>query len=107
LEDAVTAVRSARVDNLVVTRGGEPVLYAGEEGLFAISVPPVEVVNPTAAGDAFLAGLVAGLVRDEGWADSLRLAAAAGASVASIFGPDMGPCPDLHVLLDDACNINL
>jgi len=46
----------------------------------------IEVLNVLGAGDAFAAGLLAGLLRGQGWAESLKLANACGAIVVSRHG---------------------
>ncbi len=53
-----------RVETLVITRGeeGSWVCHGGERMLVPIA-PPTEVVDPTGCGDAFRAGLIAGLER--------------------------------------------
>ncbi|MGC5806476.1 bifunctional 5-dehydro-2-deoxygluconokinase/5-dehydro-2-deoxyphosphogluconate aldolase [Ralstonia pseudosolanacearum] len=43
----------------------------------------VEVLNVLGAGDAFLSGLLSGLLRGKGWAESARIANACGAIVVS------------------------
>ena len=48
--------------------------------------PPVEVVDGTAAGDAFTACLVVSHLEGRGWDEALRRACAAGALAASRFG---------------------
>jgi sugar/nucleoside kinase (ribokinase family) len=47
---------------VVVTLGAEGALVVTTEDAVAIPAVPVEVVDPTGAGDAFAAGLIAGLV---------------------------------------------
>lgn len=50
----------------------------------------VKMVEQTGAGDAFGAGLVAGLIKGMGLKESLRLGMANGASVTTQFGPKAG-----------------
>lgn len=64
----------------VVTHGAAgAVTVTATEG-WRVESPPVEGVSPVGSGDAFLAGLAVGFVRRLSLADSLRLAAAAGAA---------------------------
>lgn len=46
----------------------------------------IEVLNVLGAGDAFASGLMAGLLRGKGWADSAKIANACGAIVVSRHG---------------------
>lgn len=90
VEEAVR--RLARTaTHVVVTLGAAGSLYAGPDGLYRVTAAPVAAINPTGAGDAFLAGLAAGLARDEAWPQALALAGAAAALVSRRFGPDIGP----------------
>jgi tagatose 6-phosphate kinase len=67
---------------------------AGADGSYAydghtfwqVTAPSVNALNPTGSGDAFLAGLVAGLARGESLHQALRVAVAAGASNAAHRG---------------------
>ncbi|RQR59471.1 5-dehydro-2-deoxygluconokinase [Burkholderia sp. Bp9125] len=86
---SLRAVRRASGAVLVVKRGAlgccviegdvpehidDAPTYAGER---------VEVLNVLGAGDAFLSGLLSGLLRGRGWAESTRIANACGAIVVS------------------------
>ena len=91
--DAVAAGNDAEVASwlaerypgmgVVLTAGGEGLHYAtgsGENGLCeALAAIPVQPVDETAAGDAFIGYLMAGLLAGESVRDALRLASAAGA----------------------------
>ena len=48
---------------VIITLGARGALVVAEHGAEHIPAPPVEVVDTTAAGDAFVGGLVVGLVR--------------------------------------------
>ncbi len=63
---------------------------------------PVEVFNVLGAGDAFMAGLLRGWVRDEPLPQALRYANACGAIVVSRHGcaPAMPSWPELRCFLD-------
>jgi ribokinase len=72
---------------IAVTLGAEGAILLddGEEVARAVP-PPVEVVDGTAAGDAFTACLVVSLVEGRDRVEALRRACAAGAIAASRFG---------------------
>jgi len=73
--------------NAVVIKLGEHGAYvrSGEEA-FEVLAPPVEVVEPSGAGDAFAAGLILGIL--EGWEleRSVRFASVIGGSACTALG---------------------
>ena len=74
-----------RLTALTLGADGAMLLEDGEE--VARAAPPaVEVVDGTAAGDAFTACLVVSHLEGRGWDEALRRACAAGALAASRFG---------------------
>lgn len=90
--DLMASLRSVRkVSNatLVVKRGAlgcsviEDSIPARVEDAPTYPGERVEVLNVLGAGDAFLSGLLSGLLRDKGWAESTRIANACGAIVVS------------------------
>jgi sugar/nucleoside kinase (ribokinase family) len=73
------------VEACVVTRGADPARLLSEEGVEEVPVPEAEVRDPTGAGDAHAAGLVAGLARGMDLADAVRLGnVVAGATVEAM-----------------------
>jgi len=89
LVDALQIVRSASAATLVVKLGAEGcVVFEGEIGRDRaawniVAGFPVDVVNVLGAGDAFLAGLLRGRLRGEGWTASCTYANACGAIVVT------------------------
>jgi 5-dehydro-2-deoxygluconokinase len=108
--DTMTALRRIRslTDALIVMKQGPLgcVAFAGalpssiEDGLRGEGFP-VEVFNVLGAGDAFMAGLLRGWVRDEPLDSALRWANACGALVVSRHGcaPAMPSAPELSHFL--------
>lgn len=75
------------VDMLVVTLGAEgAALWHRKEGWIRQPAFPIEAIDATGCGDAFLAGLVAALARAESTADALRHATACGAITCTRIG---------------------
>jgi tagatose 6-phosphate kinase len=75
-------LRSAELQQLVITRGSEPTLVWDGTRVWNIRSPKVEVVSPIGSGDSFAAGLAAGLMRGEPLHEAARLGAACGAANA-------------------------
>jgi sugar/nucleoside kinase (ribokinase family) len=77
---------------------GTVVVTMGERGLLAMSAAetielpaaPVEVVEPSGAGDAFAAGLICGLLEGFGLRRALELASVVGASACTRIGCTAG-----------------
>jgi ribokinase len=67
------------VGNVVVTLGSRGALWASASGIEHFSSYPVDVVDTTGAGDAFTAGLVAGLVSEQTMRDAIDQGCRAGA----------------------------
>jgi sugar/nucleoside kinase (ribokinase family) len=70
--------------------GGEGCLVATPDAIFRLPAFEIDVKDTTGCGDAFTAGLIAGL--HHGWdvEKSARFASAAGALVATGLGSDAG-----------------
>lgn len=75
---------------VVLTMGGDGCLVAGEGVTLRLPAHDVKVSDTTGCGDAFSAGLIAGL--HHGWdvERAARFAGAAGALVATGLGSDAG-----------------
>jgi len=74
LDDAIESLFRLGVENIVITRGAEGVVYAtrkGERG--AIAAPVVKVADATGAGDAFAAGFLYGVLNGHMVEDACRL----------------------------------
>lgn len=79
-------LREAGASTAVVTMGPEGALLVDDERSIRLPGPDVEVVDGSGAGDAFSAGLIAGLL--EGWdvERTLRFASVLGASACTKLG---------------------
>jgi ribokinase len=87
---------------VAVTRGAEgAVLLKGEQEIAAATPPTIEPVDGTAAGDAFVAALVLGLVQGGSHEAALRRACAAGALAASRPGaqPSLPTAAEVDAIL--------
>lgn len=71
---------------IFITRGGEGSEVVTSEGTFPVRAAPATVVDSTGAGDAYTAGVIAGVL--QGWAlqDAARLGAVLAAFVVEAWG---------------------
>lgn len=71
---------AAEVEVLIITRGaqGSEIYLAGEQTLIPVA-PVSKVVDPTGCGDAYRAGLLAGVANGLSWQQSCKLGAVCGA----------------------------
>jgi len=70
---------AARVDALIVTRGGDgSEIYSGGSVIEVPAVRPESLVDPTGCGDAYRAGLLYGIAHGWDWEKTGRLAAVLG-----------------------------
>ena len=88
--DPAALAAAALVDRVaavvVVKLGPAGALWAGPGGVVRQLPPPATVVDPTGAGDAFAAGLLAGWLAGAGPAGALRAGTRLGAEAVSVIG---------------------
>lgn len=96
--DAARELHGLGVPNVVITLGGEGAIAVTTEGEYTVRPPHIEVVSAVGAGDAFLSGLVCGLVRDGAWEPALALAAATGAATCLAPGTVLSTPSDVERL---------
>jgi 1-phosphofructokinase len=94
--EAAEQLRALGVPAVVITRGSRGAIALTPDADYRVSAPSVEVESAIGAGDAFLAGLLLGLRRSEGWPRALARATAAGS--ASCLTPGTGLCRQRDVL---------
>ena len=78
--------RDLGVREVIVTCGSRGSLLLGPNGQFESDVYPVETIDATGTGDAFVSGFVFGRLRGADTADCLRLGTAMGASCVRSMG---------------------
>lgn len=76
---AALTLTSAGVGTVVVSRGGQPALVVGREGVHEAAPPPLSVLEHRGAGDSMTAGIAVALARGAGIPAAVRLGTAAGA----------------------------
>ena len=75
---------------VAVKMGARGVLVRSSTETFEMPAPPVRVVEPSGAGDAFAAGLVVGILEGWGLERQVRFASVLGASACSALGCTTG-----------------
>ena len=85
-EQIADALRAAGVASVVLTLGAQGSLVADADGLHRIPAAPVQAVDTTGAGDAFIGALAVGLARGEPLPAAARLASQVGAFAATGHG---------------------
>lgn len=86
LHRQAAGLRDAGSRVVVIKRGEQGVFVLADDESFELPAPPVQVVEPSGAGDAFAAGLAHGIL--EGWEleRSVRFASVIGASACTALG---------------------
>ncbi|GLI29700.1 MULTISPECIES: ribokinase [Brachybacterium] len=79
----VAALRAAGIPSAVLTLGADGSLVADQAGVRRIPPAPVEAVDTTGSGDAFIGALALGLARGDDLATAARLASRVGAFAAT------------------------
>ena len=87
------------INHLLVSLGGDGLLYCGEGGEFRVSSPKVEVCSTVGAGDSLLAGFVTGYCKGQSLLDALRLAVACGSDAVRHDGTRLATRQTAHELL--------
>jgi sugar/nucleoside kinase (ribokinase family) len=90
-DDAATWFLERGVGAAVITLGADGALYADAAGnRFVTPAIAVDVVDTSGCGDAFSAGLIAGVVEKMSPTDAVQLGVACGSLVATGLGSDAG-----------------
>ena len=85
-EQAARTLLEQGVKNVIVTLGSKGALIVTNEQVSPIESFNVDVVDTTAAGDAFIGGLATALLQDKLLEESVRYGCACGALAATKFG---------------------
>ncbi len=86
-QNAANVLKQMGARRVLITLGAKGAVFC-DEAAPAQTLPPfpVQAVDTTAAGDAFVGALAAALARNQDWTTSLREASAAGALAATKLG---------------------
>ena len=90
LDTLQARIVGANLRAAVVTSGSRGCTVVTESERWVVPAFPVDAVDPTGAGDAFLAGIAWGMVRFWPWPDTARFASAMGALATRALGAQAG-----------------
>eukprot|EP00002_Diphylleia_rotans_P040197 TRINITY_DN947_c0_g2_i1.p1 TRINITY_DN947_c0_g2~~TRINITY_DN947_c0_g2_i1.p1 ORF type:complete len:349 (+),score=70.46 TRINITY_DN947_c0_g2_i1:73-1119(+) len=76
------------VPRVIVTLGSLGLVMVAHDGVTQLAAHHVDVVDTTAAGDAFVGGLVASLACDNAWPEALGYGNGAGALAVTVVGAE-------------------
>ncbi len=99
VREVIRGLAGRKCAQVVITLGGVGAIAAGGERTWLAQAPHIEVVSAVGSGDAFLAGLVCGMVEKKSFQESLRLAVAAGSANALQLGAGRLDRTDVERLL--------
>ena len=85
---AARRIAELGVPRVVLTLGSRGALMLDSQAVIELPSFPVQVVDPTAAGDAFCAGLAVGLAQGLDPVEALTLGNAAGALATTVLGAE-------------------
>lgn len=100
------ALHRAGIASVVITLGARGALVADAEGIHPIPAAPVDAVDTTGAGDAFIGALAMGLARGDALPVAARIASQVGAHAATGHGaqPSYPHAEDALPALDDGAS---
>jgi ribokinase len=84
--EAAVKLHERGAGTIIVTLGAQGAVVLSERGRFHVPALPVEVVDSTAAGDSFVGGLAAALVRGDDLEKAVTYAVAAGGLAVTRLG---------------------
>jgi 1-phosphofructokinase len=84
---AIDALHRRGIPLVAVSMGADGGLYSDRDQLVEAKTPQVPVVSTVGAGDAALAGLLAGMISGRSFVDCVRMATAFGAAAVTTVGP--------------------
>jgi ribokinase len=92
------------IKTVVVTLGANGALLVTGDKVSHVPTFKVDVVDTTAAGDAFIGGLAAALLKDKSMEEAVRYGNASGALAATRFGaqPSLPTAEEVEQLLESS-----
>lgn len=85
-KEAVTEINAKGIKNCIITLGKNGCVYNDGENVYHEPIYPIKVVDTTAAGDSFIAGVITGLASGKDMKESVKFATKVSAITVSRFG---------------------
>jgi ribokinase len=103
-EEAAKTLLERGAQTVIVTLGARGALIVNKELTKHIPSFPVDVVDTTAAGDAFIGGFASALLKDKSLEEAVRYGCACGALAATKFGaqPSLPSREDVEKFLNQS-----
>lgn len=99
LRDAMRLLHDQGAQWVAATMGRDGAMLCDGENFWRIPAVPIKAISPIGSGDAFAAGLAAGVARGQSIPDAARLATAAAAANAMVPGSGVLNPSDVQQLL--------
>jgi 1-phosphofructokinase len=90
-EQAVAELTQQGIPTVVISMGEQGAIFAQSDEMLIATPPPVAVKSTVGAGDAMIAGIVAGLIQGKSLAECARLATAFSISAITRVGSGLPP----------------
>lgn len=79
-------LHEAGIRHVMISLGGDGIVYAGDTGVFRVSAPKITVRSTIGAGDSAIAGFIAAATAGKSARDCVRMAVAAGSAACLTEG---------------------
>lgn len=86
------------IEKVVVSLGGDGALFVDADGVWHAKPLPLSIISTVGAGDAMVAGLIAGISAGKAWDDCARLAVAFASGKLAHIGPHLPEHKELERL---------
>lgn len=95
---AACALLTDEIRTIVISMGGEGAIFMNSETAFIAKPPSVNIKSTVGAGDAMVAGLVAGIAKKLSLEETARLATAFSVNAVTRLGRDLPPVLELEAI---------
>lgn len=102
-DELIHKLLSIGVQNIIHTMGKQGTYLYNESGKKSFALPDIKVNSSIGAGDSFVGGMVAALVKDKGIEDAICYGIAAAASTLKTPGTDLCDLRDVQAISKNLC----
>lgn len=83
---AAMELKEKGIENVLISLGGKGAVYAGNEGVFALTPPKIRVVSTIGAGDSMISGFIYGMKKELPIEETLKFSVAFGSAACLTDG---------------------